>query len=561
MGKISKANNYTDFYYYTFRNILLVSVPLLIISALILSLFHSSALENTAVDNLNIAIPVSCTMSSTGGNSHNASIVSGTYTSNIGTSTIKTYCNDKDGFVVYAVGATNNIEGNNKLSSNTLGSDYDIPTGLNTSKPVSGEDVSNWAMKLSPVSGADAPTMVDDYNDKYALVPSTWTKVLYKDSGTGSAASSPGSSFTTTYAIYAKGTQPAGTYTSQVKYIMLHPSSINRLAANLDEAFANAGKSKIPATDPVTGESGTFYTMQDMTTGICNSVATVDEVTSTRLVDVRDGKLYWVTKLQDGHCWMTQNLDLDLTSGVALTSDTTDLNDSSGLGAYSVGYNYNPNSKLISWTPTNTTRDYKNSSGTVWRGNINMAYSLNPGEWYWDGDDNTPNCNYLDPNQGCAHFTQNRTGANWHLSVGNYYNWSAAIASDNSSSLTTNTYSNINLNPKNSICPKGWRLPTISNMTNTTPNSTNEFSRLNQLYNGGGGTDPRLISAPLWFMRSGYINDGLSNSGSEGYYWSNTVFGNRDSYSLRFAATYIYPTFYDNVGLRGRGFSLRCLAR
>ena len=560
MGKSNNTNNYTDFFYYAFRNILLVSVPLLIISALILSLSHSSALENTAVDNLNIAIPVSCTMSSTGGNSHNTSIVSGTYASNIGTSTIKTYCNDKDGFVVYAIGATNNIEGNNKLSSNTLGSDYDIPTGLNTSKPASGEDVSNWAMKLSPVSGADAPTMVDDYNDKYALVPSTWTKVLYKSSGTSSAASSPGSSFTTTYAIYAKGTQPAGTYTSQVKYIMLHPSSINRLAANLDEAFANAGKSKIPATDPITSESGNFYTMQDMTTGICNSVTTVDEATSTRLVDVRDGKLYWVTKLQDGHCWMTQNLDLDLTSGVALTSDTTDLNDSSGLGAYSVGYNYNPSSKLISWTPTNTTKNYATGSG-AWVNNDYVAYSLDPGEWYWDGDDNTPSCNYLDPNQGCTHFTQNRTGANWHLSVGNYYNWSAAIASDNSYSLNTNTYYDISLNPKNSICPKGWRLPTISSMAYTTINSTSEFGRLNQLYNGGGSTDPKLISAPLWFVRSGQAHQGSPyEAGLKAFYISSTL--GMGSFIFYFDSAAVDPSMdHGTASYRTRGKSIRCLAR
>ena len=49
------------------------------------------------------------------------------------------------------------------------------------------------------------------------------------------------------------------------------------------------------------------------------------------LVDVRDNKLYWVAKLEDNHCWITQNLDLDITSDptspsyIALTSNNTDL--------------------------------------------------------------------------------------------------------------------------------------------------------------------------------------------------------------------------------------------
>lgn len=57
-----------------------------------------------------------------------------------------------------------------------------------------------------------------------------------------------------------------------------------------------------------TKELLTIETMQEMTAEIC---AVSQEGDSKQLVDERDGKKYWVTKLKDGQCWMTQNLDYD----------------------------------------------------------------------------------------------------------------------------------------------------------------------------------------------------------------------------------------------------------
>ncbi|MBR0467370.1 hypothetical protein IJJ53_00420, partial [Candidatus Saccharibacteria bacterium] len=103
------------------------------------------------------------------------------------------------------------------------------------------------------------------------------------------------------------------------------------------------------------------------------------------------------------------------------------------------------------------------------------------------------------------------------------------------------------------------RLPTISNVPYTTVNSTSEFGRLNQLYNGGGSTDPKLISAPLWFVRSGHVNNGsLYSPGSEAYYWSSTVRNSNGAYYLYFTATGVYPAL--NY-VRNLGWSVRCVAR
>ena len=556
----SLANSRIDFFYYAFRNILLVSLPILVVSALVLSSFRSSAM-NSSADSVRINLPTSCTLSGNVTAEHAASMVSGQELRDIGTTEINTICNDKDGYLVYAKGTTQNSLGEVVLASN-LGSNYDIKTG----NIPSSNGNSSWAMKLSLGTSTFPPTIVSDYDNKYVPVPNDWTKVVYRSASTATNSTAT-SIFTTTYGVYTTPGQPAGTYSGQVTVL---PTT------TLESAFASAGKSKkTGVVDPVTGQTGDFYRMQDMENSICQAVTPNDNpgYDEIQLVDDRDNKIYWVAKLKDGHCWMTQNLDLDLgikdtTLGIdttVLTSEDTDLNDNSMSGAYSKNYDYNYANNVISWSPQNITRDYQNSTGTPWKNITDVAYSLDPGGWYWDGDDSTPYCNYLNPNASCTHFTQNRTGTNRHLSVGNYYNWPAAIASDDSSGLTSSTYGSdadpdsINRNPQNSICPKGWRLPTISYKGNIA-NSTSEFARVNGLYNDDiTNNDKKLIESPLWFVRSGRIvSGGLSDSGDWAHYWSSTAGNNSQTYNLNFMANAVYLA---NNYRRDLGWSVRCVAR
>ena len=422
---------------------------------------------------------------------------------------------------------SSNVGSLNGFSDNTWGYSYCI-ANCNTA--------TNW------VSGSQGSTSMG-----YAGLP------LYTGTGVQLTGANDKTSSSAQFKIAAKAgaTQPSGEYTNVVNFTAV----TNVGVVTLLDAFVASN---------ATQQNG-YYTMQGMTPGIC-SIAS--EGSSIQLTDTRDGKMYWVTKLADGHCWMTQNLDFDLSHETTLTSLDTDLNDGSKTGAYESDYSYDANTGVISWTPANTTRNYQSSTGTPWVNDFNVAYSLDPGEWYWDGDDSTANCNGYFTVAACKdHFTgftssdpaSARDNVNKHLSVGNYYNWSAAIASDGSGSLTTSTYNNINLNPQNSICPKGWRLPTISNMSYGTVNSTSEFGRLNQLYNGGGSTDPKLISAPLWFVRSGGIGNGsFINSGSDAYYWSSTVGDSNYAYFLVFTATGVNPAdSYNRYG----GRSVRCVAR
>ena len=536
--KQSLMSSRIDFFYYAFRNVLLVSLPILVVSALVLSSFRSSAM-NSSADSIRINLPTSCTLSGNVTAEHTASMVSGQELRDIGTTEINTICNDKDGYLVYAKGTTQNSNGEVVLASN-LGSNYDIKTG---NIPSSNGD-SSWAMKLSLSASTFPPTIVSDYDNKYVPVPNNWTKVVYRSASTATNSTAT-SIFTTTYGVYTTPGQPAGIYSGQVKYVMLHPSTTTVLpTTTLESAFASARKSKkIGVVDPVTGQTGDFYKMQDMNSSICDAVTPNDNpgYNEIQLVDDRDNKIYWVAKLKDGHCWMTQNLDLDLgvkdaalgIDTTVLTSEDTDLNDRSLAGAYGEGYSYDSNTDTLSWKPANSTNAWANS-------NV-YPYSKDRGKYYPEG---TP---------------ENETINDYHRLNGNYYNWTAAIASNYSDSLQDNTHNDVGANPQNSICPKGWRLPTISSVA-----KNNEFGNLANLY---GYTSADIMASPLWFVESGYVDNSINVSGIFGYYWSNTVYDNIFSYLLYFSVSLnrfdpngVQADGYRVLG-RSAGFSVRCLAR
>ena len=354
-------------------------------------------------------------------------------------------------------------------------------------------------MKLALKAGDTSPTpptIISPF-DSYSTVPATWTKVATIPSSTTDM--EKGSNFTTTYATYISPTQAAGTYIGQVKYLLTHPS----------------------AAEPDTS----YFIMQE----VANWKNDLDEEESVQAIDIRDGKIYWVTKLKDGNIWMTQNLDFDISTNTTLNSQTTDLNVIYNNGQYQeYSDGYTKPGDIIYWTPANTatTINFTGTTVTNWINSNTKPYSANK-------TDST------------------ETG---HASLGNYYNWTATIASNNSSSLTQDTLSDISKNPKNSICPKGWRLPTISSVADK-----DEFRKLNNTYNNGStSSDASLITSPLWFVRSGNVNSTNPLSfGARGDYLSSTV-NSSLTYTLRFSSDSVNPA--NNSG-KDLGFSVRCVAR
>ena len=514
-----------------------------------------------------VMVVSSCSMSANVIN-HSKVIMNG-QSDTIGSTTISTNCNDANGFSIYASGYTGGIS-NTVNSSSLIGAETGgiIPTGIGN------DSSSKWSMRITAGTTGRVATMSDYFGSgEFVAVPSAYTKVA--SLGTSTDINSP-TTITISYRATISPTQAADVYNGRVRYALIHPSSAVA-ATTFDSAFASAGKSTYKNKAGV--DTG-YYAMQDMTSAICDSV--VDYDTETQLIDARDEKLYWVLKAEDGKCWMTQNLDLDLRTDtesadfVALTSENTDLNIyDDDIYNSSLGYTYDESTNLITWTPAMAT--YRNNAvhqdGKKTGDNItsdNQYYTprswnltVNGNEIYQkDGSTFTSaTCDYFtdvaclnstgDNTNTTANFSTVPYAANGeHGKIGNYYNWSAAVASNDTTTRVDNTRNNIVENPKNSICPKGWRLTRIS----STP-VYNDFQNLYSAY----GTIGKANGYPLWLVRAGYVyGSTLYDSGNYGNHWSSTVNSANIAYNLRFDSGNFYPSYSYN---RRSGFSVRCVAR
>ena len=199
-----------------------------IFSGLILTSSTAFATDDSVTDEASVTVPVSCSLIGTGMNSHNAEISNGTYQADIGTTTLKAFCNDNAGFAIYAAGYTGNEIGgtnSNKLVGTTASSNATIDTGTATS--AGNPDTSNWAMKLTTVSSPTPtyPITLDNGFGSYSAVPNSYTKVAHRASNTDIGVDAEGTTLTTTYAAYISKTQPADTYSGQVIYTLVHPST------------------------------------------------------------------------------------------------------------------------------------------------------------------------------------------------------------------------------------------------------------------------------------------------------------------------------------------------
>lgn len=184
------------------------------------------ATNDSIVDEIDFTVPVSCTLTGVGMDTHNAEIHNGQSDSSIGETTFKAYCNDINGFGIYAVGFTDDVEGKNVLTDSSLDASNDIVTGTATG-PVGNVDTSNWAMKLSMVSDPTPtyPITIQNSFDSFHAVPSYYTLVAKRTTATDVGTNAEGATFKSTYQAYVSNSQHAGTYTGKVKYTLVHPAS------------------------------------------------------------------------------------------------------------------------------------------------------------------------------------------------------------------------------------------------------------------------------------------------------------------------------------------------
>lgn len=257
--------------------------------------------------------------------------------------------------------------------------------------------------------------------------------------------------------------------------------------------------------------------MQEMTPAICErsieSTSSTGDTYQKQLIDIRDNKTYWVAKLKDGNCWMTQNLDYDIMSE-GITGDElakTDLAD-----------DWTPAS---AYPPTATTTSPFTNSGN------NLALSYDPGERFCGENGNCSN----DPNND-KHAT---SGENGHDAYGNYYTYVAATAGTGGGKSSGSA--------SGSVCPRGWQLPI----------SGNDNKSFGKLMSGLTGNILASKNGPYFYVYSGNINGYLNSTGNNGYYWSATTSNSSVAYHLYFNYSRVSPS--DIGDYRSFGYTVRCV--
>ena len=540
----------------------------------------SYQISAAVIDDVAITVPVACTLTGTGMDSHTATINPGVYQNNIGTTTLKVLCNDNSGFAIYAAGYTGEEVGgtnSNKLVGNAT--HLAIDTGVAQSGTTS-----NWAMKLATNANATFPITIDAapnvsggsdvaFDDSnYHTVPNEYVKVAYRNAGTDVGTTAVGSTLTTTYAAFISSDQPADTYVGKVIYVLVHPAThgapiaLNPNADDISEVnylqdfavVSNENRESIIASMVV----GQQYTVTDS----------------------RDNKTYTIAKYQAGtdsetgqpiyDVWMTKNLDLDIDTGVTYTNEDTD-----------IGYNTTTNSyDSASWTPTRSTYQatathiHEWCAGGTWNSQYGYCElndtpeSYNPGDLYWnltesdysDWDDYHSSCDYSTSTPTCdqsknpiSTYVSSTGTEQYHL--GNYYNWAAALATNDSSAF------NISEVVEQSICPAGWTLPRIGDGEDTFYSLWNQYGFISSSYNDANNNEAHdtnesaLWTSPLYFAASGNFNGDLGNVGDVGFFWAPVPDGSANARLAYFAvAGYVDPSFnYD----RGYGNSVRCILR
>lgn len=268
---------------------------------------------------------------------------------------------------------------------------------------------------------------------------------------------------------------------------------------------------------------GGIQTMQAMTTSVCDAAEVGDEA---QLRDTRDGKMYWVSKLADGKCWMTQNLDLDLSTSKYLSPSDSDVSSN--------------------WTPGYNTATIADSSTFSTDSTSTRSWSL--GNYRIIKPTGSSNCGSSknDASQCPDQFTAYNTptvansDTNAHYILGNHYAWNAATAGTGGSVTSGQA--------TGSICPKGWKLL----------DNSSDVSALASASGVEWKADV-MTAAPFYFVRGGSVGSGgggsgsFSSGGGTGNYWT----ANASSSSSASASTIDWGLSTN----RYFGFSVRCIAR
>ena len=258
--------------------------------------------------------------------------------------------------------------------------------------------------------------------------------------------------------------------------------------------------------------------MQDMNSLVCENTATPNanatEITQvkiidntkiprTTLIDSRDGTTYLVSKLADGNCWMSQNLEFE-TDTEPLFNTTTDL------------------TTIQSTTMENATKEYND-------------YSYNGANWYTDYS--------VKPSDDNKYYRGGTTAASTPSGAGSAYNWERAGVYYNFYSAAAATVNAGATETEDTICPFGWTLPTEIEWN--TMLSTYGINNLSQ-----------ATADPVNIPGAGAVNNMIDqnrqyyDTGSAAHYW------------LKDSQATVANGYVNNSGMWVMvGASIRCIAK
>ena len=538
------------------HNIKLVNVIFIIALSLFgltsvsaLTLLSSNSHADTTSATASVTVPDTCYLSSNieSGHEHTDTLSGGEYKANIGETTVSVVCNDRNGYSVYAIGCSGsdatNCSDANKTKLIGASTNLTIPTGLSTDG-----STSNWAMKLTPVTGSFAPTILNGYNN-YSLVPATATKVATLTSDINVSNSSQ---FKTTYAVAIASSQAADTYVGKVKYTVVHPNYTNSdgtiptyavtlgIGANTSSIIIDGttytsssatpnleyGTHTISGTYPTGYEFSSWSSTGNINIADSTSASTTINVTGAGTLTlagqkqvVTFAKAYAAAgKTQTSGYYKMQDMTGSICSSVTDGQSATLRDTRNGGTNYTVA-------KIgsICWMTQNlmlgssstiklTSADSNvGSSGYTLPERGTKGTSVD-GQYVWGND---------------TQCTDSSTTA-----CAGYYSYAAATAGTNPSSGAASS----------DICPANWRLPTKA-----------EFDTLIGTYTTG----PALKKSPFLGVYAGwYDNSSFKGGGSGGYYWSSTAVSRYNAYYLNFGSR-------ADVSFAGKnyGYAIRCVAK
>jgi len=261
-------------------------------------------------------------------------------------------------------------------------------------------------------------------------------------------------------------------------------------------------------TYEVVGNATITLTGQYVETAVQNLDLTSCTSTPMPTYDTRDGQVYWVKKLDDGNCWMMDNLNL---GAIDLTTDLTSSN-------------------------TNISETVTADTFNSWRKD-KSSYTRTASEFLTLTAENTEDGKDVDQHTGTVY--------------GTLYNYCAISAG-------TVCESNYTEDDIYDICPAGWRLPTGGHY---------KGSEFNHLYSNPSYDSPEKQIAPVSeggaaFTLSGYFYDNMPiGQGRFGSHASSTTAYGDAVYGWK-----VYPNLKPDITdgryygcNRGGGESIRCV--